>query len=543
MQFYHDILRGDRRLPVKRVLSCLLACVVLLAPPAVGQPLVADLLIRGGMLFDGSDRPAIIGDVAIRDDRIVFVGASGTGAITARRIIDATGQIIAPGFIDPHTHADVMVDAADPATRRIAPWLTQGVTTIITGNDGYGRADVREHFVDLARQPTGPNIASYVGFGTVREAVMGAAARPPTADELTRMRTLVAGGMCGGALGLSTGLFYAPQSFAETDEVIALAREAALRGGIYDTHQRDESSYGVGLLASVAEAITIGASAGLPVHFAHLKALGVDVNGKAPAVIALIDAARARDQEVTADQYPWLASGSNLIAALLPDWAQADGLPAIRARIDDPAQAVRLRAAMADNLRRRGGAAQILMTSAGQPWTGKHLAELAAEWQLDPIDAALRIIRTNPQGINIASFNMVDADVDLLMQQPWMMTGSDGSVGHPRMYASFPQKYVRYVVERRVISLASFIRQSTGRTADALHITDRGYLRPGYFADVVVFDPVTYAPRADYIRPRELSVGVTTLLVNGVPVIEGGVLGDALPGRPLPRSGVAFCPS
>jgi N-acyl-D-aspartate/D-glutamate deacylase len=168
---------------------------------------------------------------------------------------------------------------------------------------------------------------------------------------------------------------------------------------------------------------------------------------------------------------------------------------------------------------------------------------MATEWQLDTIDTALRIIRTDARGVGIASFNMVDADIDLLMQQPWMMTGSDGSAGHPRMYATFPEKYARYVRERRVITLASFIRQSTGRTADTLKIARRGYLRPGYFADVLVFDPATYAPRADYVHPRELSVGVTTLLVNGVPVIDGGVMGAALPGRPLPRTKIPHCPS
>ena len=462
--------------------------------------------------------------------------------MVARRTIDAHGQIIAPGFIDPHTHPGDMVSAVDPAMRRIAPWLAQGVTTIVTGIDGGGPADLPAR-ARLARQPTGPNIASYVGFGAVRSAVIGAAARPPTPDELARMQALVAGAMCDGALGLSTGLFYAPQSFAKTDEVIALAGEAARRGGLYDTHQRDESSYGIGLIASVDEAIAIGARAGLPVHFAHLKALGVDVHGKAPQIIARINAARARGQDVTADQYPWAASGSNLIAALLPDWAQADGLAAIRARIDDPALADRLRAAISDNLRRRGGPASILMTSAGQPWTGKRLSDLASGWQVDAIDAALRIIRTDPEAVSIASFNMIDADIDLLMQQPWMMTGSDGSAGHPRMYATFPEKYARYVVDRKVISLASFIRQSTGRTADTLKIRQRGYLRPGYFADVLVFDPARYAPRADYIHPRELSVGVTTLLVNGVAVIDNGMMTTALPGRPLPRSAVPHCPA
>jgi N-acyl-D-aspartate/D-glutamate deacylase len=333
--------------------------------------------------------------------------------------------------------------------------------------------------------------------------------------------------------------------------VIAVAREAAKRGGLYDTHQRDESSYSIGLLDSVREVLTIGREAGMPVHFAHIKALGVDVHGQAPAVIKLIEAARAAGQQVTADQYPWLASGSSLDASLLPRWAVDGGGAALLQRLDDPATLERIRTEMAENMRRRGGAKSMLLIGQGFDWTGKTLEQVAAEWQVDPRDAALRIIRGSlagkpegqqDRGTSIASFNMAQGDVDLLMQQPWVVTSSDGSDGHPRMFATFPEKYVRYVKQRPVISLADFIRQSTGRTADIYRLDGRGYLRTGYHADVAVIDPDKFAPRADYVHPRELSAGVSKLFVNGTLALEDGKATGALPGRVLLRQAVPNCP-
>jgi N-acyl-D-aspartate/D-glutamate deacylase len=342
--------------------------------------------------------------------------------------------------------------------------------------------------------------------------------------------------MCEGAVGFSTGLFYAPQSFAKTDEVVELAKEAAKRGGVYDTHQRDESSYTLGLMGSVEEVLKIGREAGLPVHFAHIKALGVDVQGQAPQVIAAIDKARAAGEEVTADEYPWAASGSSLDASLLPRWSVDGGRPALLKRLDDPATLEKIRAEMADNMRRRGGPDSLLLTAAGKPWTGKTLAEMAKAWSLDPRDAALRIIREDPHGTSVASFNMIEPDIKAFMRQPWVVTSSDGSDGHPRQYATFPTKYAKYVVAEKTITLGEFIRSSTGRTADMFKLKGRGYLRPGYYADVVVFDPKTYAPKADYVHPRELSVGVDELLVNGTLVLDAGKATGARPGQVLLRT-------
>jgi N-acyl-D-amino-acid deacylase len=262
----------------------------------------ADVVLQGGMIYDGSDAEPFRGDVAIRGDRIVYVGP--TGGMRAGRVIDATGMIVAPGLIDAHTHPDSYLRSPDATARLNAPWLTQGVSTVVIGVDGYGTPDVKSDVTRLEASKIGTNIVAYVGFGAVRHRVIGDAARAPDAEELARMQSLVAKGMCEGAVGFSTGLFYAPQSFAKTEEVIALAKEAAVRGGIYDTHQRDESDYSIGLMNSVREVLTIGSEAGMPVHIAHLKALGVDVQGEAPRVIALIDDARAHGQNVTADQYP-----------------------------------------------------------------------------------------------------------------------------------------------------------------------------------------------------------------------------------------------
>ncbi|MBE1529043.1 N-acyl-D-aspartate/D-glutamate deacylase [Sphingopyxis sp. OAS728] len=538
-------------LSVRRTIGLLSTAAALLcvSGAAAKADEAVDVIIRGGTIYDGGDGKPFVGDVAIRGDRIVYVGKSGRHK--AGKVIDAKGMIVAPGFIDPHTHADSFIRSPDKAVRVNAAWLNQGATTVMIGVDGSGTPDVAEDSGKLAASGIGTNIVPFVGFSPVRQRVLGQDARAPTPAELDAMKALVAKGMCEGAVGLSTGLFYAPQSFSSTGEVVAVAREAAIRGGVYDTHQRDESSYSIGLLGSVREAIEIGREAGMPVHFAHLKALGVDVHGQAGAVIAAIDAARKGGVDVTADQYPWLASGSSLDASLLPRWAVDGGGPALLKRLGDPATLERIREEMQENLRRRGGASALLLIAEGFPWTGKTLEQVAAEWKVDSRDAALRIIRQSIEaddqgekggGTAVASFNMAQADVDLLMKQPWMVTSSDGSDGHPRMFATFPEKYVRYVRERKVIDLATFIRQSTGRTADIYKLDRRGYLRPGYFADVLVFDPDRYAPRADYVRPRELSVGVKKLFVNGVLALDEGRTTGATAGRALLRPHPAGCP-
>lgn len=495
----------------------------------------ADVLIHGGLVYTGAEGEPKIADVVLAGDTIAYVGDDAASRFNPARTIDAQGQIVAPGFIDPHTHPDTYIRSKDRAQRRNAPWLMQGVTTIGIGVDGGGSFDVAKQRAWFEQRGVGTNLAAYVGFEPVRESVLGQQARAPNAQELTRMGQRVAQAMCEGAFGFSTGLFYAPQSFSHTEEVVALAHEAAIRGGIYDTHQRDESSYGIGLLNSTREAIDIGRQAGMPVHIAHFKALGVDVHGKARDLVSIIEAARASGLNVTADQYPFVASGSSLQASLLPRWSVEGGRAALLRRLHDPATLQRVRTDMGENLRRRGGADSLLFNSIGQPWSGKTLAAMASVWKVEPVDAALRVIReaNNDKAESVTSFNMDPEDVKMLMRQPWVVTASDGSDGHPRQYATFPEKYAKYVQHDHVLTTAEFIRRSTGLTADILGLDRRGYLRPGYFADVVVLDPAAYRPKADYLHPAVLSVGVINLWVNGELAVDAGQLTDALFGRVL----------
>ncbi|WP_235302692.1 N-acyl-D-amino-acid deacylase family protein [Sphingopyxis sp. MWB1] len=531
------------------------AAAALIAPAAIAAAPVAESMpakrnaaasttvIRGGTIYDGSAPQPIIGDVVIKGADIAYVGpvrATPKGA----RIIDATGMVVAPGFIDPHTHPRGYIDSEGAEERLNLPWLMQGVTTIFVGVDGGGTPDAGAFFDDLEAKGFGTNVAAYVGFGPVRRAVLGDDARAPDASELAAMKGLVAKAMCEGAMGLSTGLFYAPQSFALTEEVVALAKEAGARGGVYDTHQRDESSYSIGVSQSVDEAIHIGKAADIPVHIAHIKTLGVDVHGQAGEIIAQIETARAAGQKVTADQYPWEASGTGLEAALLPRWAVDGGREALLARLDDAAELARIKEAMTENMRRRGGASSLLLTAPGHEWTAKRLSEIAATWGVAPLDAAIRIIRVSNAAGKLVSFNMTEADIRAFMVQPWVVTSSDGSPGHPRMFATFPQKYVKYVGAQKPLSLAQFINRSTGATADIFGLNDRGRLKAGYKADVLMFDPALYRPKADYIAPRELTAGVRALFVNGQQVIAEGkptgiAAGAAIRKMPPP----AACPA
>jgi len=522
-----------------RTLGLAAALVVLSGGGAAAQ--TYDILIRGGLVFDGSDAPPRRADVGIRQDRVVFVGAAQSGA-KADVEVSAEGKWVVPGFIDPHTHYLADISSRDAQRRRVEAALMQGVTTVFVGNDGTSAsAGVGDLFRRIDQRGVGPNVASYIGFGTIRRAAMGQADRAPDAAEMARMATFAAQAMCEGALGLSTGLFYAPQSYATTEEVVALARTVAAHGGLYDTHLRDESSYGIGLAAAVGEALDIGRKAGVPVHIAHIKALGVDVHGAAPAVIAQIEAAQAGGLTVHADQYPWDASGTGLGAALLPRWAQADGDEALLARLSDAEQMARIRPAMEDNLRRRGGPDAILLTAGAlDEVRGKTLAQAATHWGVDPVEAALRQLRAG--GSSIASFNQVETDIRAFMARPWVVTASDASAGHPRRAASFARLYDRYVREGEVLSAQAFVHRSSGRTAALFGLEGRGRIGEGAYADVAVIDPDSYAPRATYLDPDALATGVSHVVVNGrMAVSESRVTGD-LAGRPLRRTSQAPCP-
>lgn len=500
---------------------------VLLAGCATAPaPIQADLLIRRGTIYPGDGAP-FTGDVAVRGDRVAAVGTRL--AVAAIRTIDARGLIVSPGFIDPHAHAERWLTDADQGTRLIAPFLLQGVTTTLVGNDGYGPIDVAPLLASAREKPVGINYATFTGFGSIRNKVIGSSRRPPTPGELANEQALVRTAMCEGAIGLSTGLFYAPQSFAQTDEVIALAKAAGELGGVYDTHLRDEGSYGIGLAAAVHETIAIAREAPIPVHISHLKALGVDVHGQAGAIVARIESARAEGLDVTANQYPWQASGTSLVASLVPLWAQDGGRAAMLRRFDDPAMRGRLDDDMAENLRRRGGPASLVVVEGR--WKGKRLDGIATTLGLDPVRAAIAVIREGD--VATISFNMAPADIATFMRQPWVMTGSDASAGHPRAYGSFAEKYAVYVRDGKTLSLRAFIERSSTRTADIFKLTDRGRLRPGAFADIAIFDPATYAARATYEQPERTAIGMRYVLVNGVLAVDRGVVTGAAAGRAL----------
>lgn len=491
-----------------------------------------DLLILHGKLVDGSGKKPRKADVGIRGDRIVFVGDARKANLTAARTIDAVGLVVAPGFIDPHTHT--LGDLSDPNHKSNEAYLMQGVTTVVTGNDGGSALNIGETLSKWEQQGIGTNAILLAGFGTIRGKVLGPTDAQPNAAQLEEMKQLVARAMDEGAFGLSTGLYYAPQSYSKTEEVIELSKVAAAKGGIYDTHMRDESSYSIGLLGSIKETIRIGREARIPVHISHLKALGPEVWGQSKQAIELIKQARKEGIEASACQYPYTASGTTLEASLVPRWAEVGGRAELIKRIDDPQVRPRLLAEMADNLKRRGGPESLLITDArdGQ-LVGKKLSEIANAQNKSPVEVALELIRS--RDLAVASFNMNEKDIDRFMKQSFVTTCSDGSAGHPRKYGTFPRKLREYVYNRKLISLPFAVRNSSALTAETFRIPERGLIREGYFADVIVFDEKTVADRATYEQPELLSVGMKFVIANGKLAVDDGAYTGALAGRALRR--------
>jgi N-acyl-D-amino-acid deacylase len=523
-----------RRIATLAIISPLLVAThaATLAQAQQGAP--ADLLIRNGRVIDGTGAAARNADIAITGDRITFVGDASRGNVTARRTIDARGLIVAPGFIDPHTHALEDLSSADPKRRANVNFLMQGVTTVITGNDGGGPFEVARTLEKWRTDGIGSNGALLVGYGSVRGNVMRSTDAKAVGQQLDSMRTLVDKAMREGALGMSAGLYYAPQNYGTTEEVIEMAKVAAKYGGLYDTHMRDESSYSIGLLGAIREAIRIGREAGMPVNISHIKALGVDVWGQSDSAIRIVEAARAAGAKVTADQYPYTASGSSVGASLLPRWAEVGGGDSLRARMADPATRARLVTDMTDNLRRRGGAEALLMTSTrDSSILGKTLAQIATARGVPPVEAAIQIILNG--GSSVASFNMNEKDIEAFMRRPWVMTGSDGSGGHPRKYGTFPKKWAEYVRGKKVMTPEAFVHQSSALTAQTFGIKDRGVLAAGKFADVVVFDDATFKDQATYQKPTELAVGMKYVVVNGKVAIDNGAYAGITPGVGITR--------
>ncbi len=472
-------------------------------------------------------------DVGVTGDRITFVGDAARARVTGKRTVDATGLVVAPGFVDPHTHT--AGDLSNAERKSNLPYLMQGVTTVVTNNDGGGSIDIGKLIAGWSKSGIGTNAAVYVPQGSVREAVMGMSANAPTPTQLDSMKKLIARGMDAGAIGMSTGLYYAPGSYSTPEEVIELAKVAAARGGSYDSHIRDESSYTIGLIGSVNEVIRIGREAHMPVHISHIKALGADVWGQSDTVIALMKHARAQGIDITASQYPYTASGTSVGASLLPRWAETGGRDSLAWRIHDPVTHQRLVTEMTENMRRRGGANTLLITG-GRDSTirGKRLDEVARMWNTTPIEAAMKIILAG--GASVASFNMNEKDIEKFMVQDFITTDSDGSDGHPRKYGTFPKLMHEYVDQKHVLTLPKAVERSSAASARILGFEDRGVVAPGYFADVIVFDPKTFVDRSTYEQPTLLATGMKYVLVNGTVAVDGGRYTGATAGRVLTRA-------
>jgi len=507
----------------------LLLSLLLLLPQA--QRDTVDVLIRGGLVYDGSGGPGRRVDVGIKGDRIVALGSGSA----ARRVIDATGLIVAPGFIDPHTHSFEGLPNLSEERRRNTGALMQGVTTVVSGPDGRGPLEVARVLGESERLGIGTNTYALTGFGTVRARVMGSSSAAATPAQIETMKGLIAEAMKEGAFGVGAGLFYAPQSYASTEEVIAVLKGATPYGGVYDSHQRDESSYTIGLLNSVREAMRIGRETGLITNIGHVKALGVDVWGYADSVLALMRAERAAGHMVVADQYPWTASGTSLVASLVPRWAESGGRDSLKLRIADPPIRERMLVEMRDNLRRRGGDSTLLLTggqAAARSYVGKTLKQVATEKGKGAVETALDLIATVGD-MGVASFNMTEADIETFMKDPFVMTSSDGSPGHPRLYGTYPRKIRRYVLDKPVITMERMVRASSGQVADVYGLPERGLLKEGYYADLIVFDPRTIREQATYTEPEKLSVGMRWVFVNGTAAVADGTPTGALAGKAI----------
>jgi N-acyl-D-aspartate/D-glutamate deacylase len=499
---------------------------------AADVPVEADVVIRGATLHDGSGKAGVVGDLAIKGERIVAIGKFETAG--KPRILDGKNLIVAPGFIDLHTHSDGGLQSG--TTKANLNYLTQGVTTAVTGNCGSGPTDVAAYFKTLEAGKVGSNVIHQATHNNIRSQVMGNANRAPTAAELKKMEAIVDKAMQDGAWGLSTGLIYNPGTYSKTDELIALAKIAANHGGFYASHIRDEGS---GLLSAVEEALTIGREAKLPVHISHMKASGRVAWGKAADAVALVMQARSKGQAVTADQYPYIASSTSLFATVVPAQFREGSQKEFLERLADAEQGPKLRAAIEDRLKGREKALKIAAYSRRPDFQGKDVEAIAAQEKKKPIDVVLEILRNG--GAQIVNFGMNEEDVRLIMKQDFVATASDGAtmtpsstVPHPRSYGTFPRKIGRYALADGVITLEHAIRSASGLPADILKLPERGYLKPGYFADLVVFDPRTFRDVATYEKPHQYSTGVKYLFVNGQLAIEDGKSTGTLAGK-VPR--------
>lgn len=527
-----------------------------------------DLLLRNARIVDGSGSPAFQGDVALEGPKIQAVGDLATAE--ARRKLDLDGAVVAPGFIDLHSHSDITL----PQFPRGESMITQGITTSLVGNCGLSPFPVVSERVEMLKSfiffgetsrdfewhdaagfmayldnlPLAGNVALQVGHGAIRIAAMGYDERAPTEAELAAMQKRVAEAFDAGVFGFSTGLIYVPGSYSRTPELIALAQVGKRYGGFYSSHIRGE---GQTLLDAVEEALTIGKEAGVGVQLSHHKAAGKNNWGKIKTSLQMIDRARAAGQDVQADQYPYTA-GSTTLTALLPQWAMEGGVTAMKQRLRDPVTYARIKTAIYNEDPLSGASqfsidtiviAKVGANSPFKPFEGNYVTEIARIREEDPVDTALTLLREETEGVQIVVFIMSEDDVKEVMHHPQVSVGTDGSginpgaggKPHPRTYGTFPRVLGHYVREEKVLSLEEAIRKMTSLPARRLGRPDLGLLHPGYHADLVVFDPDRIEAGASYQDPHQYARGINYVIVNGQIVIEKGQDTGAKAGRVLRR--------
>ena len=559
------------------------AVITLLCALAVGttpglaqspQPAGYDILIRGARIIDGTGNPWYAGDVAIRADRIVAIGKLPNA--TARRVIDATGMVVAPGFIDMLGQSEISLLIDNRSVSKLA----QGITTEITGEgasiapqnaltiaaaqpglDPYHLkidwATLDDYWMRLDKKGTPINIGTYVGAAQVREAVLGSVNRAPTPEELEKMKALVAQAMQQGALGISTALIYPPGHYAKTEELIELAKVAAHYGGIYATHMRSE---GLNEVAAIREALRIGQEAQLPVEIFHLKVSGKSRAGKMIEIVRMIQEARDQGQDVTADMYPYVAGATGL-ASSVPPWVAEGGMSKLLERLRDPAVRQRIKTEMSATGERSwenlyldsGGAQGVMVASVINPalkqYTGKTVAEVAAQQKKEPLDALFDLVLAD-NGLSSALYFMAsEEDLQTGLRQPWTSIGLDANElsldgplfephTHPRAFGSMPRFLGHYVRELQLMSLEQAIRKITSLPAQRERLVGRGLIKEGFFADITVFDPGSIIDKATYTEPAQLAEGVQYVLVNGQLAFAGGKVTGAMAGRALKGQGL-----
>ena len=526
--------------------------VLLLAAASCGWAQDFDLLIRGGMIVDGTGNPAFAGDLGIKGGRIAAMGR--LAGRTAARTIDASGLTVAPGFIDIHNHSDnTIVQDGDAQSM-----VRQGVTSMILGEGGSAAPsarwkDFRAYFAQLMKQGISTNIGSYVGSSEIWTLVHGQKAGPPGAEELDRMRALVREAMEQGALGVASSLSGPPGSWIDTGTLVAMCEVASQYGGIYSTHMRTE---GRGVFESVAEAIEIGRRANVPVDIIHLKIAEHQMWGQMPELTATIAAARARGQDVQANVYPYRA-GQNNLASIIPPWAHEGGAKAMIERLKDPSLRPRLEDEINhgiagtnwyDHYTATGGWEGMLLVSLSNPkykqFEGKRMSEVIRALNKPGIDALFELLENNNGSVPTVYFHHDENDMRYAMKQPWVSIGSDGTAvtetgplaagnPHPRYFGTFPRILGRYVREEKLISMEEAIRKMTSANAAKIHQYDRGLLRPGMAADVTVFNAATIIDRATYEKPHQYATGVEYVVVSGRVVLDRGNHTGARPGAIL----------